>query len=526
MINIHKLFTISNFSELLIFLIIFYVFHYYFIYFTRPNPLPGPLPLPIVGNIFQIGFSLITSVKKFQTKYGDIFEVYMFSERQIMLCSPLLVDKVFTNSTKTNYFRRSLSTQGFKELGIDKVGVAFNRDLKSWKYNRRILSYTLTNIRVLKECVKIVKKLFTEIESYWIILNNEKNNQLDKTEEFTVDLSQWTRRFMTDLALNMNFSEHAFNMASYFNLLSKCKNPNSQEIVESEKFLKSLSIWVANIIFLMFCPSKFIRHYIPPFSYFQSKFQTNYKWLSNAFSKIIQKRMKEIENVPLDKIRTHDILTTLLTVNIDQELEKNYRVGEKIKPMEEIEIAGVLLEFFVAGVETQKLINEIDSEFPELSSLSDMLTYEKLLNNLPYCDAILKETSRLGTNPPINPREASNHDEIDGYIISKGSIVVACTDAIHLHKDYWEKPNEFIPERFLSKEDYPLSMSQKLYTFGNGLRGCIGKQLAMIKIKAFLVQLFRKYDVELVDKNENAIHQGYVLKTCDRLLIKLKPRKV
>ncbi|CAG8493364.1 13414_t:CDS:2 [Cetraspora pellucida] len=60
-----------------------------------------------------------------------------------MLCSPLLVDKVFTNSTKTNYFRRSLSTQGFKELGIDKVGVAFNRDLKSWKYNRRILKLLL-----------------------------------------------------------------------------------------------------------------------------------------------------------------------------------------------------------------------------------------------------------------------------------------------------------------------------------------------------------------------------------------------
>ncbi|CAG8443581.1 14351_t:CDS:2 [Dentiscutata erythropus] len=427
-------------------------------------------------------------------------------ERQIWLCNPSLVDKIFTNSTKTNFFRRSLSTQGFEELGIDKVGIAFNRDLKSWRYNRRILSYTLTNGRVLKESIKIVKKLFEEIEGYWITLNNE-NNLSDKiNEEFIVDLSQWTRRFMTDLALNLNFSEHAFSMASYFNLLSKSKNQQSQEIIESEKFLKSLTIWVQNIIFLMFCPSSFIRHYIPPFSYFQLKFQANYDWLTSAFSKIIQKRMKEIENVPLDKIQTHDILTTLLTVNIDQDLEKNYRFGEKIRPMDETEIAGVLLEFFVAGVETvltttcfaiyyickhplakQKLINEFDSEFPDLSLLNDKLIYEKLLNNLPYCDAILKETNRLGTNPPINPREASNRDEIDGHIISKGSIVVTCTDAIHLHKDYWEKPNEFIPERFLSKEDYPLSASQKLYTFGNGLRGCIGKQLALIKIKAFLV---------------------------------------
>ncbi|CAG8593319.1 18605_t:CDS:2 [Gigaspora margarita] len=466
--------------------------HFYYFYLIRPNPLPGPLPLPIVGNVIQIGFNLISSVQNFQSKYGDIFEIYMFSERQIWLCNPSLVNKVFTNSTKSNYFRRALSTQGFKELGIDKVGVVFNRDIMSWRYKRRILSYTLTNVRVLKESIKIVKKLFEEIEGYWIALNtcNENDNEL------MVDLSQWTRRFMTDLALNMNFSEHAFSMASYFNSLSKNKVQQSQEIIESEKFLKSLSLWV------------------------QTK----------------------IENIPLEKIQTHDILTTLLTVNIDQDLEKNYKSGEKIKQIEESEITGVLLEFFVAGVLTttcfaiyyickhplvkQKLIQELDSEFPELSSLNDMLNYEKLLNNLPYCDAILKETSRLGTNPPINPREASIQDEIDGHIISKGSVVVACTDAIHLHKDYWEKPNEFIPERFLSKDDYPLSYSQKLYTFGSGLRGCIGKQLALIKIKTFLVLLLRKYDIELVNENDSAIGKSYALKVCDRLLVKLKPRKV
>ncbi|CAG8694381.1 4888_t:CDS:2, partial [Racocetra persica] len=109
-------------------------------------------------------------------------------------------------------------------------------------------------------------------------------------------------------------------------------------------------------------------------------------------------------------------------------IRKNYRTGEKIKPIEEIEIAGAAKYPITMK---QKLIHEFDSEFLELSSLSDILTYE----NFPYCDAIL-------TNPPINPRETSNQDEIDGYIISKGSIVVACTDAIHLHKDYWENPND------------------------------------------------------------------------------------
>ncbi|CAG8546580.1 1852_t:CDS:2 [Racocetra fulgida] len=225
-------------------------------------------------------------------------------------------------------------------------------------------------------------------------------------------------------------------MAGYHNFLCKNKKHKTFEIIESEKFIKSLVTWVKHSI-------------------------------------IIQKRLQEIENVPLDKLNKHDVLNTLLTINKAQELNSNN--GKAINPMNEREIFGVLLEFFVAGVETvlslicfivyyvckhpsvkQKLIQEFDSVFPTTLPSSE-ITYEKLMNNLPYCDAIVKETSRLKTNPPINPRELYEQDEIGGYTIPRGSTVVACADAIHLHKDYWEKPTEFIPERFLSN-DYPLSI--------------------------------------------------------------------
>ncbi|CAG8720083.1 15231_t:CDS:2, partial [Gigaspora rosea] len=181
------------------------------------------------------------------------------------------------------------------------------------------------------------------------------------------------------------------------------------------------------VIFMTFCPSNFIRRYIPPLCFFHLRFQWNYNWLTNEFSRIIQKRTQEIENVSLDKLNTHDVLDTLLTVNKAQDLKGNN--GKAIKPMDEREIFGVLLEFFVAGVETvvkEKLIQEIDSVFPATLPFSD-ITYEKLMNNLPYFDAIIKETSRLKTNPPINPREIYEQDEIGGYIIPKGSTVIACT---------------------------------------------------------------------------------------------------
>ncbi|CAG8702759.1 15417_t:CDS:2 [Cetraspora pellucida] len=426
----------------------------------------------------------------------------MFSERNIWLCNPSLVEKLFTNSTKTNFFCRALSTNGFKELGMHKVGIGFNRDFESWKYNRRILNYTLTNIKVLKGYMNAVKNLFVEIEGYWKDLNFENNEESKEINEFVIDFSQWMRRFITDLALNMNLGDHAFSMAGYYNFLSKNKKKRTSEIIESEKFIKSFVTWL--------------------------RFQSNYNWLTNEFSRIIQKRKQEIENVPLDKLDRYDVLNTLLTVNKAQELKGNN--GMAIRSMNESEIFGVLLEFFVAGVEThpsvkQKLIQEIDSVFPTTLPSSDNITYEKLMNNLPYCDAIVKETSRLKTNPPINPRELYEQDEIGGYTIPKGATVIASVDAIHLHKDYWEKPTEFIPERFLSN-DYPLSMSQKLLTFGGGLRGCVGKQVAMVEVKTILVLLFRKYDIELVNENMDAKDKTYLLNSCSQLMIRLKPRTV
>ncbi|CAG8487273.1 16172_t:CDS:2 [Cetraspora pellucida] len=466
----------------------------------------------------------------------------MFSERNIWLCNPSLVEKLFTNSTKTNFFCRALSTNGFKELGMHKVGIGFNRDFESWKYNRRILNYTLTNIKVLKGYMNAVKNLFVEIEGYWKDLNFENNEESKEIDEFVIDFSQWMRRFITDLALNMNLGDHAFSMAGYYNFLCKNKKQRTSEIIESEKFIKSFVTWVKHIIFMTFCPSNFIRHYIPPISFFQLRFQSNYNWLTNEFSRIIQKRKQEIENVPLDKLDRYDVLNTLLTVNKVQELKGNNEMA--IRSMNESEIFGVLLEFFVAGVETilsltcfivyyvckhpsvkQKLIQEIDSVFPTTLPSSDIITYEKLMNNLPYCDAIVKETSRLKTNPPINPRELYEQDEIGGYTIPKGATVIASVDAIHLHKDYWEKPTEFIPERFLSN-DYPLSMSQKLLTFGGGLRGCVGKQVAMVEVKTILVLLFRKYDIELVNENMDAKDKTYLLNSCSQLMIRLKPRTV
>ncbi|CAG8767893.1 3666_t:CDS:2, partial [Acaulospora morrowiae] len=43
------------------------------------------------------------------------------------------------------------------------------------------------------------------------------------------------------------------------------------------------------------------------------------------------------------------------------------------------------------------------------------------------------------------------------------------------------------------------------YMFGGGMRKCPGRNLAMVELKATLVMLYRKYDIELMSPLKETI---------------------
>src|SRR4051794_21297602 len=115
--------SLFEISSLLATFIIIYVTQFYYHYFTRTNPLPGPFPLPFIGNAHQslgMGFNdWLTSVHK---KYGDMFEIYLAGERNIFLCRPDLIDKLYMPSTKTNFFNRFRISEAFLEYELYGAG--------------------------------------------------------------------------------------------------------------------------------------------------------------------------------------------------------------------------------------------------------------------------------------------------------------------------------------------------------------------------------------------------------------------
>jgi len=114
---------------------------------------------------------------------------------------------------------------------------------------------------------------------------------------------------------------------------------------------------------------------------------------------------------------------------------------------------------------------------------------------LPFTKAVISETFRL--YPPIWSLARTNikADTLGDYKIPAGSHLILHIYALHRNPRYWEKPNEFYPERFLT----PNKRHPFLYLpFSAGPHTCIASHLATVESILITAMLSEKFQFELV----------------------------
>ena len=111
---------------------------------------------------------------------------------------------------------------------------------------------------------------------------------------------------------------------------------------------------------------------------------------------------------------------------------------------------------------------------------------ESDMQNLPYMEAVVKETLRLHPPSPIIMRESVEKCKVSGYDIPAKTGVFINVWAIGRKAEDWENPLQFWPERFLNREGNGNKMNMEvrgqhyqLLPFGSGRRGCPGASLAL-----------------------------------------------
>lgn len=123
---------------------------------------------------------------------------------------------------------------------------------------------------------------------------------------------------------------------------------------------------------------------------------------------------------------------------------------------------------------------------------------ESDIDNLPYLQAVIKETLRLHpVLPLLLPRNAMQDTDYMGYFIPKETQIFVNVWAIGRDPETWEDPLAFKPERFLgSKIDYK-GQNFELLPFGSGRRICLGISLAHKVVHLGLATLLHSFDWEL-----------------------------
>lgn len=138
----------------------------------------------------------------------------------------------------------------------------------------------------------------------------------------------------------------------------------------------------------------------------------------------------------------------------------------------------------------EKLRDEVSAacagEIPALNELSKM----------PLAKMVFEESMRLF--PPVAGigRKNLEIDTIGGYAIKRGTKVNLVQWVTHRHPDFWERPNEFLPERFADpSKHHPFAY----FPFGGGARECVGKNMAMMEGIALLACIVRNFRIHLMN---------------------------
>ncbi|KAL0108377.1 hypothetical protein PUN28_015132 [Cardiocondyla obscurior] len=150
----------------------------------------------------------------------------------------------------------------------------------------------------------------------------------------------------------------------------------------------------------------------------------------------------------------------------------------------------------------EKLRDEVDEV---LKATNGEVTYD-VLNGMQYLDAVLNETLRLWPIASVLDRLCVKDFELPPaepgqkpFLVKKGMSVWFPVYALQRDPKYFEKPDEFHPERFLDENKKDVNSSVYI-PFGIGPRMCIGNRFALLETKAVLFNLLARCELKMCAK--------------------------
>ncbi|WCJ39406.1 Cytochrome P450 superfamily protein [Euphorbia peplus] len=437
---------------------------------------PGPKPWPIIGNLNLIGSLPHRSLHSLSQKYGHIMQLQFGS-------FPVIV----ASSVETA--KEILKTQDLTFVGRPKTAAG-----KYTTYNYSDITWSPYGAYWRQARKMCVMELFSakRVDSYEYIRNEELRSVLRSMFE-----SQGS-----PIDLKDRLSDLSLNVISRMVLGKKytVRSDEEEEIVTPEEFKEMLDeLFLLNGVLD-------IGDSIPWLSFMD--LQGNIKRMkavSKKFDRFLDhvvdehdRRRKTIQNY-----QAKDMVDVLLQLADNPHNEvKLERIGVKAFTQDMIaggtESSAVTVEWAISElVKKPEVFKKATEELDRVVG-RERWVEEKDIVNLPYVNAIAKETMRLHpVAPMLVPRLCREDTKIGNYDIQKGTRALVNVWTIGRDPTIWENPDEFCPERFIGKDIDVKGHDFELLPFGAGRRMCPGYPLGVKVIQSSLANLLHGFNWEL-----------------------------
>lgn len=142
--------------------------------------------------------------------------------------------------------------------------------------------------------------------------------------------------------------------------------------------------------------------------------------------------------------------------------------------------------------EQQKVHEELDAV---LGDGTHPLTPQHLAK-LRYTKACVKEVLRISSPSTLTSRQLVEDTVICGYLVPKGFNVNLLLRPAGKKEEYFARPAEFLPERWLRDQALRSINPYASMPFGLGTRSCVGRRLSEQQTYTLLARLLHKYRLE------------------------------
>lgn len=144
------------------------------------------------------------------------------------------------------------------------------------------------------------------------------------------------------------------------------------------------------------------------------------------------------------------------------------------------------------------------------------------VGKLEYGAQVVKESLRLYPPVWLISRTPVEDDEVGGFLIPKGSMVLLSAFIAHRHPDFWDNPEGFDPDRFTPERSEGRPRHAWI-PFSGGPRKCIGDYFGQLEMQIVLSMILARFRVELVPGHQVIPKPGITLGFEKGLLMTVHP---